>query len=114
MYSSQARQDYVQSNLVGFLHITEGCSNSDVKHLVYASSSSVYGNNAKQPLGSRYRVDHPISLHRAFKRSNELMAHSYSYLFELACLGLRYFTVYGPWGRPDMAPTLFAKAILAG
>ena len=114
MHSSQARLDYVQSNLVGFLHITEGCRNSYVKHLVDASSSSVYGNNAKQPLSSRYRADPPISLHAAFKRSNELMAHSHSHLFELACTGLRYFTVYGPWGRPDMVPTLLEKAILTG
>ena len=113
-HSSQARLDYVQRILVFFLHLTEGCCNSDVKHLVYASSSSVYGNNPKQPLSPRYRVDHPISLHPACKRSNELMAHSYSHLFELACTGLRYFTVYGPWGRPDMASVLFAKAILAG
>ena len=112
-HSIHAPQDYVQSNLVGFLNILEGCRNFDVKHLVYASSSSVYGNNKKQPFSSRDSVDHPISLYAASKRSNELMAHSYSHLFQLPCTGLRYFTVYGPWGRPDMAPMLFAKAILA-
>jgi len=113
-HSIRAPQDYVKSNLVGFLHILEGCRNFGVKHLVYASSSSVYGNNTKQPFSPRDSVDHPISLYAASKRSNELMAHSYSHLFELPCTGLRYFTVYGPWGRPDMAPMLFAKAILAG
>ena len=104
----------MQSNLVGFLHITEGCRNSDGKHFVDASSSSVYGINARQPLSPLYRVDHPISLHAACKRSNELTAHSYPHLFELASTGFRYFTVYGPWGRPDMTPMLSAKAILAG
>lgn len=113
-HSIHAPHDYVRSNLVGFLHILEGCRNFDVKHLVYASSSSVYGNNAKQPSSPRDSVDHPLSLYAASKRSNELMAHSYSHLFGLPCTGLRYFTVYGPWGRPDMAPMLFAKAIMAG
>ncbi len=107
-------QDYVASNLAGFVNILEGCRHAGVEHLVYASSSSVYGNNARQPFSVRHNVDHPISLYAATKKSNELMAHAYAHLFGVPATGLRYFTVYGPWGRPDMAPFLFARAILEG
>lgn len=105
---------YVESNLVGFLNILEGCRQQAVRHLVYASSSSVYGANTSMPFSERDPVDHPLSLYAATKRSNELMAHAYSHLFGLPTTGLRFFTVYGPWGRPDMALFLFTKAILAG
>ena len=105
---------YVDTNLVGFGNILEGCRHSGVRHLVFASSSSVYGANTKMPFSERDNVDHPVSLYAASKKANELMAHTYSHLFGLPCTGLRFFTVYGPWGRPDMAPMLFAKAILAG
>jgi len=99
---------------VGFVNLLEGCRHSGVKHFVYASSSSVYGANTKHPYSVHDNVDHPVSLYAASKKSNELMAHTYSHLFALPTTGLRFFTVYGPWGRPDMAPVLFARAILAG
>ncbi len=105
---------YVQSNLVGFLNMLEACRHAKVPHLAYASSSSVYGLNTHQPFSVHDNVDHPISLYAATKKSNELMAHSYSHLYGLPTTGLRFFTVYGPWGRPDMALFLFTKAILAG
>jgi len=113
-YSLENPHSYVASNLVGFLHVLEECRHKGVKHLVYASSSSVYGANTKRPYSVRDNVDHPLSLYAATKKSNELMAHTYSHLFRLPTTGLRFFTVYGPWGRPDMAMFLFTKAILAG
>lgn len=113
-HSLEAPHDYVDSNIVGFVNILEGCRSVNVKHLVYASSSSVYGTNAQMPFSEHDRVDHPISLYAASKRANELMAHTYSHLFGFPSTGLRFFTVYGPWGRPDMALFLFTKAILAG
>ncbi len=103
---------YIQSNIVGFNHILEACRTYPVKHLVYASSSSVYGLNKQQPFSVNHRTDEPVSLYAATKKSNELMAHSYSHLFRIPTTGLRFFTVYGAWGRPDMAPMLFAKAIM--
>lgn len=103
---------YVQSNLVGFCNILEACRNFDVEHLVFASSSSVYGANTRMPFSVNDNVDHPVSLYAASKKANELMAHSYSHLYGLPTTGLRYFTVYGPWGRPDMSPWLFTSAIL--
>jgi UDP-glucuronate 4-epimerase len=112
-YSLRRPDAYVQSNIVGFLHILEGCRHARVKHLVYASSSSVYGGNVKAPFSEADSVDHPVSLYAATKKANELMAHTYSHLYGLPTTGLRFFTVYGPWGRPDMAPMLFARAILA-
>lgn len=105
---------YVDTNLVGFANILEGCRHGGVRHLVFASSSSVYGLNTNMPFSVHNNVDHPISLYAATKKSNELMAHTYSYLYGLPCTGLRFFTVYGPWGRPDMALFLFTKAILEG
>lgn len=111
-YSIKNPASYIDSNLVGFGNILEGCRNSGVKHLVYASSSSVYGLNTVMPFSVRHNVDHPISLYAASKKANELMAHTYSYLYNLPTTGLRFFTVYGPWGRPDMALFLFTKAIL--
>ena len=105
---------YIQANLVGFGHILEGCRHQGVEHLVYASSSSVYGGNTNLPFTEHQPVNHPVSLYAATKKANELMAHTYSNLYGLPATGLRFFTVYGPWGRPDMAPMLFAKAILAG
>lgn len=111
-YSITNPAAYIDSNLVGFGNILEGCRNSEVQHLVYASSSSVYGNNSKSPFSEVDGVDHPISLYAATKRANELMAHSYSHLYGLPTTGLRFFTVYGPWGRPDMAPFLFLKAAM--
>ena len=105
---------YVESNLVGMMTILEGCRNNKVGHLVYASSSSVYGNQEKVPFSESDRIDAPISLYAATKKSNELMAHTYSHLYQLPTTGLRLFTVYGPWGRPDMAPFKFTKAILDG
>ena len=105
---------YVHSNLVGFLHVLEGCRKTGVQHLVYASSSSVYGANPKSPFSVHDNVDHPISLYAATKKANELMAHTYSHGYGLPTTGVRFFTVYGPWGRPDMALFLFTKAILAG
>lgn len=113
-YSLENPHAYAQSNLVGFLNILEGCRHHAVEHLVYASSSSVYGANARLPFSVDDNVDHPVSLYAATKKANELMAHSYSHLYGIPCTGLRYFTVYGPWGRPDMAPWLFTSAILEG
>jgi len=103
---------YIESNIVGFTNILEGCRHNEVKHLVYASSSSVYGANTKMPFSIHHNVDHPVSLYAASKKANELMAHTYSHLYNLPTTGLRFFTVYGPWGRPDMALFLFTKAIL--
>lgn len=111
-YSLTNPHTYVQSNLLGFVNILEGCRHYGVQHLVYASSSSVYGGNSKLPFSEHHGVDHPVSLYAATKKSNELMAHTYSHLFGLPTSGLRFFTVYGPWGRPDMALFMFAKAIL--
>jgi UDP-glucuronate 4-epimerase len=113
-YSLQNPGAYASANLVGFLNILEGCRHHGVDHLVYASSSSVYGGNSKLPFQEADAVDHPVSLYAASKKANELMAHSYSHLYRLPATGLRFFTVYGPWGRPDMAPMLFARAMLAG
>ncbi|MCW3786768.1 NAD-dependent epimerase [Plebeiibacterium sediminum] len=113
-YSIENPHAYVQSNLVGFVNVLECCRHNKIKHLVYASSSSVYGNNKKVPFSEDDRVDHPVSLYAATKKSNELMAHTYSHLYQLPTTGLRFFTVYGPWGRPDMAPMLFANAITMG
>ena len=113
-YSLTNPQAYIQSNLVGFGNILEGCRRDAIEHLVYASSSSVYGANTRMPFSVHDEVNHPVSLYAATKKSNELMAHSYSHLFGLPTTGLRYFTVYGPWGRPDMSPWLFSSAILEG
>lgn len=113
-YSLQNPHAYVDSNLLGFVNILEGCRHSQVQHLVYASSSSVYGGNTKMPFSEHDSVDHPVSLYAATKKANELMAHTYSHLYNLPTTGLRFFTVYGPWGRPDMALFLFTKAILEG
>ncbi|MDR1424615.1 MAG: NAD-dependent epimerase [Azoarcus sp.] len=113
-YSLQNPHAYVDSNLVGFVNLLEGCRHNGVEHLVYASSSSVYGGNEKMPFSEHDSVDHPVSLYAATKKANELMAHTYSHLYGLPTTGLRFFTVYGPWGRPDMALFLFVKAILAG
>ena len=106
-YSLQNPQVYVSSNIAGFMNILESCRHNNIRHLVYASSSSVYGNNRKMPLSTGDNTDHPVSLYAATKKSNELMAHTYSHLFGLPTTGLRFFTVYGQWGRPDMAPFLF-------
>lgn len=113
-YSLKNPYAYVDSNLLGFVNILEGCRHHDVEHLVYASSSSVYGANTRMPFSVHHNVDHPISLYAASKKANELMAHTYSHLYRLPTTGLRFFTVYGPWGRPDMALFLFAKGILEG
>jgi UDP-glucuronate 4-epimerase len=113
-YSIDNPHAYADSNLVGHLNILEGCRNTKVKHLVYASSSSVYGLNSKTPFATGDSVDHPVSLYAATKKSNELMAHSYSHLYDIPTTGLRFFTVYGSWGRPDMAPFIFTKKILDG
>ena len=113
-YSLENPAAYIQSNLVGFGHILEACRHHGAAHLVYASSSSVYGGNRNLPFHERQPVNHPVSLYAASKKANELMAHTYSHLYGLPATGLRFFTVYGPWGRPDMAPMLFARAILAG
>jgi len=113
-YSLENPAAYVQSNLVGFGHILEGCRHHGCGHLVYASSSSVYGGNTTMPFSEAQPVNHPVSLYAASKKANELMAHTYSHLYGLPATGLRFFTVYGPWGRPDMAPMLFARAMLAG
>ena len=113
-YSIENPQAYIDSNLVGFGNILEGCRHNGVAHLVYASSSSVYGSNTQLPFSVRHNVDHPLSLYAATKKANELMAHVYSHLYQLPTTGLRFFTVYGPWGRPDMALFLFTKNILAG
>ena len=113
-YSIENPAAYVQSNLVGFGHILEGCRHHSIENLVYASSSSVYGGNTSLPFSEHQGVDHPVSLYAASKKANELMAHTYSHLYGLPTTGLRFFTVYGPWGRPDMALFLFTKAMLAG
>lgn len=113
-YSIENPLAYINSNIVGFAHILEGCRHNGVEHLVYASSSSVYGANTTMPFSVHHNVDHPLSLYAASKKSNELMAHTYSHLYCLPTTGLRFFTVYGPWGRPDMALFKFTKAILAG
>jgi len=113
-YSLVNPQAYIDSNIVGFLHILEGCRHARVRHLVFASSSSVYGGNTRMPFSVHDNVDHPVSLYAASKKANELMAHSYAHLYNVPCTGLRFFTVYGPWGRPDMALFLFTKAILEG
>ena len=111
-YSLENPSTYIQSNIVGFGNILEVCREMKVEHLIYASSSSVYGGNKKLPFNEKQPVNHPVSLYAASKKANELMAHSYSHLFNIPSTGLRFFTVYGPWGRPDMAPMIFAKAIL--
>ena len=113
-YSIENPLAYADSNLVGHVNILEGCRQNNVGHLIYASSSSVYGLNAKVPFSTNDTVDHPISLYAATKKSNELMAHTYSHLYDIPTTGLRFFTVYGPWGRPDMAPFIFTKKILEG
>lgn len=113
-YSLKNPHAYVNSNIMGFLNVLEGCRHNGIEHLVYASSSSVYGSNTHMPFSVHDNVDHPVSLYAATKKSNELMAHTYSHLYGLPTTGLRFFTVYGPWGRPDMSPSLFAGAILEG
>ena len=113
-YSLENPHSYIDTNIVGFLNILEGCRHHRVGHLVYASSSSVYGANTRMPFTEHMSVNHPLSLYAASKKSNEMMAHAYSHLFELPCTGLRFFTVYGPWGRPDMALFKFTRNILAG
>jgi UDP-glucuronate 4-epimerase len=113
-YSLVNPHAYTDSNVVGFMNVLEGCRHAKVDHLVYASSSSVYGGNTRMPFSVRDNVDHPVSLYAATKKANELMAHTYAHLYGVPCTGLRFFTVYGPWGRPDMALFLFTKAILAG
>jgi UDP-glucuronate 4-epimerase len=113
-YSLQNPHAYIESNILGFTNVLEGCRHHKVQHLVYASSSSVYGGNTKMPFSEHDSVDHPVSLYAATKKANELMAHTYSHLYRLPTTGLRFFTVYGPWGRPDMALFLFTKAILEG
>jgi UDP-glucuronate 4-epimerase len=113
-YSIEHAEPYVQSNLVGFANVLEGCRAARIEHLVYASTSSVYGANKQQPFSVEHPADHPLSLYGATKRANELMAHAYAHLYRMPVTGLRYFTVYGPWGRPDQAPMLFARAIVEG
>lgn len=113
-YSLENPHAYIDANIVGFVNVLEGCRHTGVKHLTYASSSSVYGGNTTMPFSIHHNVDHPISLYAASKKANELMAHTYSHLFDLPTTGLRFFTVYGPWGRPDMALFLFTDAILSG
>ena len=113
-YSIENPQSYIDSNLVGFANVLEGCRQSEVDHLIYASSSSVYGANKNFPFSESDRVDNPVSLYAATKKANELMAHSYAHLYGIRCTGLRFFTVYGPWGRPDMAPFRFASRMLKG
>jgi UDP-glucuronate 4-epimerase len=113
-YSIEQPQSYVESNLQGFLNVLEGCRNNGCRHLVYASSSSVYGANTKLPFSEQDRTDHPVSFYAATKKANEVMAQSYSHLYRLPVTGLRFFTIYGPWGRPDMAMFLFVNAIMAG
>jgi len=113
-YSIENPHAYVDSNIAGFMNVLEGCRHNGVEHLVYASSSSVYGGNTRMPFSEHDNIDHPISLYAATKKANELMAHTYSHLFRLPTTGLRFFTVYGPWGRPDMALFLFTRAILDG
>ena len=111
-YSLVNPQAYIDSNVVGFMNVLEGCRHSKVQHLAYASSSSVYGGNTAMPFSEHHNIDHPVSMYAATKKANELMAHTYSHLFKLPTTGLRFFTVYGPWGRPDMALFLFTKAII--
>ena len=113
-YAAQNPHVYVSSNVTGFLHILEGCRHHGVEHLVFASTSSVYGANTKMPFSEHQPTEHPLTLYAATKKANEMMAHSYAHLYGFPCTGLRFFTVYGPWGRPDMALFLFTKAILAG
>ncbi|MCP4488325.1 MAG: NAD-dependent epimerase [Gammaproteobacteria bacterium] len=113
-YSLENPHAYVDSNLVGYMNLLEACRHNNIEHFVYASSSSVYGANETMPFRTQDNVDHPVSLYAATKKANELMAHSYSHLYQLPTTGLRFFTVYGSWGRPDMSPILFAKAILSG
>ena len=113
-YSLKNPHAYISANIVGFTNILEGCRHHQVQHLVYASSSSVYGANSRMPFSVHDNVDHPVSLYAATKKASELMAHTYSHLYQIPTTGLRFFTVYGPWGRPDMSPSLFAGAILAG
>ncbi len=113
-YAMENPHIYVASNITGFLHILEGCRHYEVEHLLYASTSSVYGANTNMPFSVHKSTEHPLTLYAASKKANEMMAHSYAHLYGFACTGLRFFTVYGPWGRPDMAPCLFTKAILAG
>ncbi|HHJ13067.1 MAG TPA: NAD-dependent epimerase [Gammaproteobacteria bacterium] len=113
-YSLENPHAYIDTNVVGFMNILEGCRHNDVEHLVYASSSSVYGSNTNMPFSVHHNVDHPVSIYAATKKANELMAHTYSHLYGLPTTGLRFFTVYGPWGRPDMALFLFTRKILAG
>jgi len=113
-YSLENPHSYINANILGFMNILECCRHFDVKHLVYASSSSVYGANTQMPFSVHHNVDHPVSLYAATKKSNELMAHTYSHLYQIPTTGLRFFTVYGPWGRPDMSPFLFTSKILAG
>ena len=113
-YSLQNPQAYIDSNITGFLNILEGCRHFGTENLVYASSSSVYGANTAMPFSTQHNVDHPVSLYAATKKANELMAHTYSHLFNIPTTGLRFFTVYGPWGRPDMSPIIFTRKILAG
>jgi UDP-glucuronate 4-epimerase len=113
-YSISNPRAYIDSNIIGFFNILENCRHHDIKHLLFASSSSVYGLNTNEPFAVGQNVDHPISLYAATKKSNELMAHTYSHLYDIPCSGLRFFTVYGPWGRPDMAPIKFARSILYG
>ncbi len=113
-YSLVNPHAYVDSNIVGFVNLLEGCRHNEVGHFVFASSSSIYGANTHMPFSVHHNVDHPVSLYAASKKANELMAHSYAHLYELPCTGLRFFTVYGPWGRPDMSYFLFTKAILEG
>ncbi|MDH4133968.1 MAG: NAD-dependent epimerase [Gammaproteobacteria bacterium] len=113
-YSIENPHAYIDANVVGFCNVLEGCRHSGVKHLVFASSSSVYGANTRMPFSEHDNIDHPVSLYAATKKANELMAHSYAHLYKLPCTGLRFFTVYGPWGRPDMALFKFTKGILAG
>jgi UDP-glucuronate 4-epimerase len=113
-YSLQNPHAYIDANIEGFLNVLEGCRHNDCQHLLFASSSSVYGANTKMPFSVQDNVDHPVSLYAASKKANELMAHAYSHLYRIPATGLRFFTVYGPWGRPDMAMFIFAKAIVAG
>jgi len=113
-YSVTNPHAYIDSNVAGFLNVLEGCRHSGVRHLVFASSSSVYGANTRMPFSVHHNVDHPVSLYAATKKANELMAHAYASLYGIPTVGLRFFTVYGPWGRPDMAPVLFTKAIMEG
>ena len=113
-YAAQNPHAYIASNVTGFLHVLEGCRHHGVEHLVFASTSSVYGANCRMPYSEHASTEHPLTLYAATKKANEMMAHSYAHLYGFACTGLRFFTVYGPWGRPDMAPILFARAISEG